>query len=120
MRTPGSYTKSRPVKDSRQRAWNAMRVHKRFTSADIRSTAEIGERNLRAYLQALHSAGYLRQECPRQSGKTLGHAVWRLVRNTGPSHPLVRRDDSGVYDQNQGVLYPYPEVTGEALDRRAG
>lgn len=110
MRKPGNHTKSRPVSDRRQQAWNAMITHKRFTTADILTTADIGKYNLRAYLRALHRAGYLRLDRPRQSGKTLGHAVWRLVRHTGPKHPLPRRDNSGVYDPNEDRLYPYQEA----------
>lgn len=107
-RTPGSHTRCHAVAGARQRAWNALRVYKVFTAAEIAPVADIGERNLRAYLKALAWAGYLRLERPKQNGKVMGHAVWRLVRNSGPHSPLVCRDGSGVWDPNHGCLYPDP------------
>ena len=106
-RTPGSPTKVRRVTDARQRAWNAMRRFKTFTTADLEPVAEINERNLRTYLQALHRAGYLRIARPKRNGAVNGHAVWQLIRNSGPRCPLVRRDGGGVYDPNTDQLHPY-------------
>lgn len=98
-RLVGSLTKSHRVAVARQRAWNAIRVFKVFRASDVAATADINEANLQKYLHALQQAGYLRIERPKQNGKTLGHAIWRLVDNTGPQCPIVRRD--GVYDPNQ-------------------
>lgn len=109
-RTPGSHSRTRPVSDQRQRIWNAIRIFKRFTAFQIRSGG-LGESNVRNYLKALERAGYIAVARPRASGKTLGHAVYRLCRDTGPAHPLPRRDGSGVWDQNQQRLYPYPAET---------
>ena len=108
-RTEGSHTTTRTRVDTRALAWAAMRVHKRFTSANIASVTGIKRDNLKKYISALHRAGYLKQERPHQAGKSLGHAIWRLVRYTGPKHPLPRRDGSGMWDQNQQALYPYKE-----------
>jgi len=86
-----------------------MRVFKVFTVVQILSVAEIGRPNLRKYMKFLLRAGYLRIARPKQNGKSEGHTVWRLVRSSGPKHPLPRRDGSGVYDPNHDALYPYSE-----------
>lgn len=109
VRTEGAHTNIRKRIDARDLAWTAIRIHKRFTSSNIAATTGISANNLRMYLKALQKAGYLKIERPRQSGKSLGHAIWRLVRNTGPRHPLPRRDNTGVWDQNQQTLYAFAE-----------
>jgi len=108
-RPEGSPTTKRKRVDMRELAWTAIWQHKRFTTFNIRAATGISENNLRMYLQALERAGYIRIERQRQSGKSMGHAVWRLCRWTGVQHPLPRRDGSGVWDQNQQKLYPYRE-----------
>ncbi|WP_347279607.1 hypothetical protein [Plasticicumulans sp.] len=113
-RTPGSHSRSRPVTDSRQRIWNAIRIYKRFTAFQILSGAGLNKSNVQKYLRALERAGYIAIARKKASGKTLGHAVYRLCRDTGPAHPLPRRDGSGVWDQNQQRLYPYA-VTQDAV-----
>jgi hypothetical protein len=109
------HQRRRNADDQRRKAWLAMRTHKRFTSRDIESTAGITFENLKKYLKALRRSGYLMLERPRQSGKTMGHAIWRLVRCTGPLNPLPRWDGTGVWDQNEQKLYPYGE---EGSDER--
>jgi hypothetical protein len=90
----------------RDLAWTSMRIYKRFTTANIVATSGIGHDNLRKYIKALHRAGYLRLERPCQLGKSRGHAIWRLARDSGVKHPLPRRNNSGIWDQNQGKFYP--------------
>lgn len=114
-RLAGSLTKSHRVSLARQRAWNAFRVFKVFRAPDVSATADIGEANLQKYLLALHRAGYLRAERPKRNGKVGGHVAWRLVDNTGPRCPIVRKD--GVYDPNQDRTRPYPQ---ERTDDDAG
>lgn len=94
----------RRVRIARQRAWNAMRVLKSFTVQDIQVSAEINERNAYAYLNALHLAGYLRRERPKQNGSG---TLWRLVQMTGPFAPTVRRAQGGIYDPNIDRFVPF-------------
>lgn len=115
-RTPGATSQTHRVVCARQRLWNSICVLKRFTSAQIEATAEVSPANLQKYLQALARAGYLVLVRPKQNGKSLGHAVWRLARDSGPRAPIVRTDGSGVYDPNHDTLYPYRD---EAADERA-
>lgn len=86
-----------------------MRVFKVFTTAQIIATSGIEKANLRKYLQSLRRAGYTCIAQPKRNGKSQGHALWRLTRDSGPKHPLPRRDGTGVYDPNHGVVYPYRE-----------
>ena len=106
-RTPGSVTRRYSVQNARQRAWNGMRIFKRFTLVDLELSAEINERNLRTYLHALHRTGFLRIERPKRNGRAMGHIVWRIAPGVGPQAPIVRRDQSGVYDPNTDRLIPY-------------
>lgn len=96
-----------------------MCVFKEFTAADIFATAEISRSNGYKYLRALCRAGYIRTRRKKANGKSMGHIVWFLVRNTGPRRPLPRWDGTGVWDQNQQKLYPYAEQENERLARRA-
>lgn len=107
MRTKGAYSTRRPASESRQLAWNSMRVMGIFTRPDIIGTAQISPVNLKKYLPALQQAGYVSIARPKQNGKSQGHIVYRLKRNTGPRAPIPRTDGSGVYDPNQDVLYPF-------------
>lgn len=95
--------------DVRQQAWASMRVFKVFTTEQIEATAGITRDNLRKYVKALHRAGYLCIARPKQNGKSQGHAIWRLARNSGTRAPIVRMDGSGVYDPNHDALYSYRE-----------
>jgi hypothetical protein len=116
-RTPGSTSTRRPAAELRQKAWNSMRVLKRFTTTQIIATAGISAVNLRKYLPALRRAGYLALDRPKRNGHVLGHAIWRLTRDTGPRAPIARGDGTGLYDPNQDRLYPYESVGGAPDDR---
>lgn len=108
-RISGSHLKERLKPGTRQRAWTAMRIHKVFTTFQIRAVSGISENALNSYLRDLGRAGYVKIQRPRQKGKSMGHAVWRLVRDTGPRQPIVRTDGTGVYDPNQDRVYPYSQ-----------
>jgi hypothetical protein len=108
-RPPRNYTRARPHKDARQRAWAQMRFRQRFTAADIMEVTSIGKDNLKKFLRRLLKAGYLREVQPRKSGVAMGYAVYRLVRNTGPKRPLPW-ENGQVYDQNNGETYGEPDI----------
>lgn len=74
---------------ARQRMWQAMRVMRQFTIADIVATAEVTRSHATKYVRALNIAGYAQCIRSRQSGVTGGHALWRLARDTGPHAPRV-------------------------------
>ena len=76
-----------------------------FRAAEIIASADISEANLQKYLLALWRTRYLRIARPKQNGKSLGHTVWQIVDNTGPTCPIVRSD--GVYDPNENRVRTY-------------
>lgn len=112
------------IGNARQRIWNALRVYKRFTAAEIAPVAEATQDNVQKYLRALARSGYLRLERAKRNGCVDGHAVWKLLRNSGPRCPIVRTDQGSVYDPNSDEQYPCrparPEEDDDgAMDERA-
>lgn len=97
-----------------RRAWQAMRVLRRFTTADIIMTAEVGESACRKYIRALARAGFLAHERERVSGRAGSRELWRLARDTGPKPPIRRWDGNGVFDQNTGVEWAFGDSAGDA------
>lgn len=112
--TLGMHHRQPRIGNSRQRIWNALRIFKLFTTAEIGPVADAGDANVQKYLRALARAGYLRLERAKRNGSVDGHAIWRLLRNSGPHCPIVRSGDAGVYDPNTDQLYPYSQ--GEPLE----
>lgn len=102
-RTHGSRNRVGPA-GARTQAWQAMRVMRRFTSADILTTAEIGYSNLRDYLRALRGAGFVAIVQPRVSGRPGSRDLYQLLRDSGPQAPFHSRDDS-MLDANTGIVY---------------
>jgi hypothetical protein len=123
-RTRGSFSKARPNRDARQRAWASMRYLRVFTGPQIEMVSDINYDNLKKYLRALELAGYLQRRRAKRNGSPAGHVDWVLVRNTGPLHPIVRRDRSGVYDPNTDEVHPLcsvaAEVAVDSSDERRG
>lgn len=92
----------------RQRAWNAMRITRTFTVADLTTAvAREGdgdvEENLRRYVAALARAGYLARAARRRPGTapgSNGFAVYSLVRDTGPVAPVWSQKHRAIHDFN--------------------
>lgn len=102
-RTKGANT-MKPAKTGRYRAWQAMRIMRRFTIPEIAATAEVGISNITQYTQALVGSGHLRVARAKQEGRAGGHVVYAMARNTGPLQPVLRVDGT-VYDANTGIVY---------------
>lgn len=83
---------------ARQRMWQSMRVLRRFSAADLVSTAEVGLAHAQKYCRMLVAAGYLRIVQPKREGVAGGHAIFALLRDTGPHAP--RMTNEGVRDPN--------------------
>jgi hypothetical protein len=105
----------RPVADTlRQRGWTAMRISGRFTVASIailarRPTDRYPEDELRRYFRALRSAGYLALLPVRAGDPKAGAAApqqWRLIRDTGPQAPVLRKRGTLMFDPNLGEHAP--------------
>ncbi len=94
----------------RQRAWNAIRIQRRFTIQDILTAAATGaeanaENNLQRYFKALCKAGVLRRLPKRQAGSALtsnGFAQYTLVRDLGHVAPSYRAKAGSLIDHNTG------------------
>lgn len=111
---PGMRRTGERTRCDRDRAWDAMRILRQFTAADLCTTAEIGEDNAWRYLRGLAANGYLLQVRGTVSGAVGGHALWRLIKNTGPHAPRLHADGF-LYDPNtRQVLDPATRAAGGA------
>lgn len=101
----------------RQRAWTAMRLHQRFTIADLVTlAARSGDRQphaaLQRYLSSLCAGGYavrLPGRMPGMAPSSPGAMVYRLIRDTGERAPTISRQGELV-ERNADPA----ETTGEA------
>jgi hypothetical protein len=96
--------------EARQRAWQSMRVLRRFTLPDLQATAEIGRDNVGRYVRGLLRAQYLRIAKPKVNGHVGGHAIYQLVRNTGPHAPRLQHGGAALYDPNNDTEVEFGEV----------
>lgn len=109
-RTKGAFQKKPRPNDIRAKAWQAMRIMRRFTSPQIQTTSGISESNANHYLRALQRAGFIRVITQNESGKPGSFTLYQIARNSGPLHPIVWGNGQ-MYDCNTGIVY------GEAKDK---
>jgi hypothetical protein len=83
---------------ARTRMWRAMRQMRRFSTADLCATAEVSASHAQKYLRALISGEYVRCVREKDSGRAGGHAVFQLLRDTGPHAPRLGKQ--GLLDPN--------------------
>lgn len=93
-----------PVGNPRQNMWRAMQMMQAFSPADVAvhsttDTVKVSIEDATAWCQTLARAGYLR--VVRKAQPPIKAAVYRLIANTGPRPPMVRRI-SVVIDGNTG------------------
>ncbi len=81
--------------DKQTRCWQAMRVLKVFSQADLQTCAEIDEDFAYEYCAALIRAGFLTSNGGGRKG-----SEYRLVRNTGPLAPVLQLQKGQIYDPN--------------------
>lgn len=95
----------------RQRAWNALRIQRRFTVQDIVTAATIGDEgnatnNLQRYFKILCDAGVLRCLPKRQRGVrpgSPGFAQYTLVKDLGRIAPSYSAKSRSLIDHNSGT-----------------
>lgn len=118
-RTPQAYSTASQA-PGLQQVWQAMRIMRaRFTTGDLLTTAQTSESAVHKYCRGLARAGFLRLVQARVSGRPGSRDVWALVRDTGPTAPIRRKDNSAVYDPNTGVVWGMdgkPVTSAEAAD----
>jgi len=99
----------------RERAWRAMRIKVKFSSAEIVSLAAKGaesnpDSNVGKYLRALERAGYLMALARREAGTaptSNGFRRYVLVRNSGPQAPRWLPNHAAVYDPNTEQMHAF-------------
>jgi hypothetical protein len=85
----------------RLRVWEAIRLARKGTVAEIEQLALASERDpggVQRYLLALCRGGYLR----RMKASHYKEARYLLVRDTGPDAPMLRRSKDRLFDPNTG------------------
>lgn len=109
-RTKGAY--SQVVKSDNQarlQAWQSMRIMRRFSRADLLSTATINRSNLEKYLKALIAVDIVRVAKPRVSGRPGSVDLLELVVNTGPKPPVPWKNGE-VFDPNTNLVHYLEDV----------
>lgn len=97
-----------PVPTPEGNMWRAMRQVREFCPTDIAAGSNAGGvrvdvKTVQAYCRDLLNAGYL--SVRRKARPGLNEAIYRLVRDTGPAAPVVKRV-SGVFDPNDETFVP--------------
>lgn len=96
-----------PVAGSPQgNMWRTMRSIGAFSPVDLAAhsctdTVQVSRDDAAAYCQTLLRAGYLKVERKARPGRQ--EAIYRLIQNTGPKPPVIRRVRA-VIDQNTGQI----------------
>jgi hypothetical protein len=86
--------------------WRSMQLLKAFCPTDLMAHSSTDETRVTvedasAYCQTLNRAGYLRVTRKAVPGQR--EAIYRLIRDTGPKPPVLRRIRA-VFDQNLGEI----------------
>jgi hypothetical protein len=97
-----------PVGTPQGNMWRAMQMLASFSPTDVAAHSHVPEAGVAvshedatAYCQALCRADYLRVVRKAIPGKR--EAIYRLIRNTGPRPPVMRRIRA-LIDQNEGRI----------------
>ncbi|RJQ21990.1 MAG: hypothetical protein C4560_02915 [Nitrospiraceae bacterium] len=73
--------------------WKTIRILRDFTIHEVEATAKLPYKSISVYIAALSRAGYILKVGLRKdgSGSAPRSKVWRIVKNTGPKAPVLRR-----------------------------
>jgi len=90
-----------------EKIWMVIRgLNSEFTVEDVTVLVEGNQKAVGVYISILKHSGYIRKVGLRRfNGRS--HPLYRLVRNTGPKPPVVRRC---VYDPNLDQLREVGDV----------
>lgn len=82
-------TMAKPRSDTlRRKAWQSMRIFRRFTVPDVCSTSGVKRDNLRKFLRNLERHGYVARFGNFKGGRPGEYQPWRLLKDTGPDYPV--------------------------------
>lgn len=87
------------VPDARGRIWQCMRQMRTFTQPDLVATAETSQGNVSRLVTTLVALGYVRVE-KQANGLPGSYRVFRLLNDTGPHAPRIRRQGHVIWDVN--------------------
>jgi hypothetical protein len=97
--------KQRAARGTRDRIWQAMRIMREFTAADLVAACELrSAKTAHAFIHAQRRAGYLRTRQPLRGLHQ--PAIHTLVRNSGPRCPAIVHRSRAVWDPNTDTEYP--------------
>lgn len=114
-RTHGAHTQvNRKGTDGRSQAWQAMRIMRRFTRADLLTVAQVGKDNLRKYVQALIEVGIVKVATERVNGRPGSRETLQLVQDLGPKSPVMWTNGE-VFDPNHKLVHYVPKDSDEQL-----
>lgn len=98
-RKPVDLNSSARFPEGRQVIWEMIRKLKTFSALDIEDTTRISEHTIRAYLQGLEAAGYVRRLTHNGARDPKGRFPrrrWKLVKDVGVDAPRVTKDGKEV------------------------
>ncbi len=72
----------------RSKAWQSMRIFKRFSIHDLMRTSGAKQNNLQRYLRQLRIHSIIAQVGEYKGGRPGAVKQYRLVRDLGPDHPV--------------------------------
>lgn len=82
--------------------WNAMRMLRRFTAADVCAVVELATLGyVKAYARRLASTGFLRAHREGHNGTP----TYQMARDSGPIAPSITSRRTRVYDHNTLTEY---------------
>ncbi len=100
---------------ARRQAWQSMRIMRRFTHADILTTAAINKSNLGKYITGLLRCNFIDLAQPRVNGRPGSNDVLRIARDNGPRPPILHKDGS-MTDPNTGERWIPEGVEGHTTE----
>ena len=72
----------------RRKVWQSMRIMRRFTITDLCRTSGAKRENVRKFVKRLETHGYIAQVGEYTKGRAGVFRGLRLVKDTGPDHPM--------------------------------
>lgn len=90
----GDHLQNRPLNTAitaQDKIWKTIRNLREFTLHEVSILTEVQPKNIGAYISALARAEYVRRIGLRKEAPGPRHKLWRLIKNTGPKTPKLRR-----------------------------
>lgn len=99
-----TWKRTRTQAPGKDKVWQAMRIMRVFTAAELSTVTEVFLDSVERYLVALRKAGFVRISVKHVPGQKGSADRYVLVRNTGPLSP-IQHNRGGVTDRNTGISW---------------